>query len=256
MRCSSAAARYFSLVVCGDARSRASYDDVLGVGVRVNAVICDPPYLLLERRRLRGDLRDPRLGRKIDDEVVVRFRDEAHYVAFSREWLSQTTPRIQEGGTMCIWTNNLGRAPLLSVCGEFGWTLYDQLAWAKDSSAKDRAAASTAEQRLRVYESALILRKRNNSAVPDSAAAPVLRLRGLAAVTSYADTTGHVHEKPRSAIEPLVLLYTRPGDTVLDPFAGSGSILATAAALGREPRGIEIREEWALDADARLVSSL
>lgn len=253
MRCSSSAARYFSRVVCGDARNRVSYDDVLGVGVRVNAVICDPPYLLLERRRLRGDLRDPRFGRKIDDEVVVRFRDEAHYVSFSRGWLSQTISRIQAGGTLCIWTNNLGRAPLLSVCGELGWTLYDQLAWAKDSSAKDRAAASTAEQRLRVYESALILRKRN-TALPDSAAAPVLRLRGLAAVTSYADATGHVHEKPRCAIEPLVLLYTRPGDTVLDPFAGSGSILATAAALDREPRGIEIRREWALDADARLSS--
>ena len=242
--------RFFTRVVCGDARNSASYDGALGVGGRAHAVICDPPYLLLERRRLRGDLRDPRPGRKIDDDVVVRFRDEADYALFSRAWLSCAIPRIRDGGSLIIWTNTLGRAPLLRVCGEFGWAWHDEFAWAKETSAKERAAESTAEQRLRVYERALILRQRAKHVAPE--ANGVLRLRNLAAITSYADATGHVHEKPRSAIEPLVLCYTQPADVVLDPFAGSGSLLATVASLNRTPRGIEIRRDWALDAENRV----
>jgi len=35
------------------------------------------------------------------------------------------------------------------------------------------------------------------------------------------EQTGHPAQKPLSVIEPLVLMATRPGDTVLDPMCGS-----------------------------------
>ncbi|HEX8706302.1 MAG TPA: DNA methyltransferase, partial [Myxococcaceae bacterium] len=39
--------------------------------------------------------------------------------------------------------------------------------------------------------------------------------------------------------------YSRPGDTILDPFAGSGSTPAAAIRLGRRPACMEIEPEWA-----------
>jgi DNA modification methylase len=44
-------------------------------------------------------------------------------------------------------------------------------------------------------------------------------------------------------VELFVVEYTRPGDLVLDPFAGSGATIATAVGLGRRGLGIEIVPE-------------
>ncbi len=47
---------------------------------------------------------------------------------------------------------------------------------------------------------------------------------------------------PESLVEHLLKEYTRPGDTVLDPFAGFGTTLIVAERLGRIPFGIELTE--------------
>lgn len=50
-------------------------------------------------------------------------------------------------------------------------------------------------------------------------------------------------EKPRGAVEPLILYGCPSGGLVLDPFAGSCSTLLAARATGRRAIGIEKREE-------------
>ena len=42
----------------------------------------------------------------------------------------------------------------------------------------------------------------------------------------------------------FILLFTDEGDTVLDPFAGSGTTLVEAAKLQRRALGIEISDEY------------
>ena len=51
----------------------------------------------------------------------------------------------------------------------------------------------------------------------------------------------------------LVLLYTVPGDVVLDPFMGSGSTAVAAASLGRHYSGFELSEEYCELAANRLA---
>jgi site-specific DNA-methyltransferase (adenine-specific) len=53
-------------------------------------------------------------------------------------------------------------------------------------------------------------------------------------------------------IEPLLRAYSRPGDLVLDPFAGSGSIPAAALRLSRGAISLEIEAEWAARVSERL----
>lgn len=62
----------------------------------------------------------------------------------------------------------------------------------------------------------------------------------------------HPTEKPREILAPLIRYSCPPGRIVLDPFAGSGSTLLTAAGLGRRAIGIERDERYAEIAARRL----
>lgn len=54
----------------------------------------------------------------------------------------------------------------------------------------------------------------------------------------------HPTQKPLSLMSELVQLFTNEGETILDPFMGSGSTLVAAAKKGRKGVGIEINQEY------------
>jgi adenine-specific DNA-methyltransferase len=63
----------------------------------------------------------------------------------------------------------------------------------------------------------------------------------------------HVCEKPQQLLEHIINASTRPGDTVLDCFAGSGSTGEACRTLGRSFIGIEMDEAWANKARERVT---
>ena len=60
----------------------------------------------------------------------------------------------------------------------------------------------------------------------------------------YTGNRHHPTEKPLSALQPLIESFTRPGDIVLDPFAGSGSTCVAAELAGRRWIGVELMEQY------------
>lgn len=59
------------------------------------------------------------------------------------------------------------------------------------------------------------------------------------------DRNDHPCPKPVALMTELVALFTDAGETVLDPFAGSGTTLLAAKSLGRRAIGVEIEERYA-----------
>lgn len=54
----------------------------------------------------------------------------------------------------------------------------------------------------------------------------------------------HTTQKPLPLMERLVDLFTDPGETILDAFAGSSTTLRAAKNLGRKAVGVEMSEEY------------
>jgi len=62
--------------------------------------------------------------------------------------------------------------------------------------------------------------------------------------TSHAEPSGHPCPKPLIWMRWAAALGSRTGETVLDPFMGSGTTLRAAKDLGRKAIGIEIEERY------------
>jgi len=58
---------------------------------------------------------------------------------------------------------------------------------------------------------------------------------------------------PMELVRRIIGVSSNPGDTVLDPFAGSGTTLAAASAMGRHAVGIELNPEYVEIARRRAV---
>jgi len=234
-------------IVAGDSRSPESYASFRDL--KAAALIADPPYCLLTRRRKGGDLRESK-GRKLDHEIVVRFEDVRSYRKFTEAWLPLALGCLAPEAIAVIWTNFLGKEPIREVARAHGYAhLRGEFVWAKRTREVEGS-----EQLLRVYEVALILAR---TPAPPLGLGDTLPVRAV--VAGYDDEGeaakwgSHPHHKPFGVVEPLIRELSRPDDWVLDPFAGSGSIPAAALRLGRRAAGIELEPAWAEKVRARLA---
>ena len=232
----------------GDACEPASHDLAL-CGGKADLLLTDPPYCLLTRRRKFGDLRDPRAHKKIDRDPVVRFESVREYRSFTETWLPLAVRHLAGRAPLIIWTNLLGKQPILETADRLGYShLLGEYTWGKRTTDKN-----SNEQTLRVYEVALVIGRD-----PLPAPRPEDRPLVWAVAGGYDDEKEgalwgeHPHHKPFSVLEPLLRTWSKPGDTVYDPFAGSGSIPVAALRLARRPACLELKPDWAEQVTQRL----
>ncbi len=236
------------MVVIGDAGRPEVLARAL-TGRRPALLLTDPPYCLLTRRRKGGDEREKRAGRKIDRDPIHRFEDVRAYRRFTAGWLPQAARTVADGGTLAIWPNFLGKQPIVAVAAEAGFpVLAGEFVWAKlttEGGGNERLA--------RVYEVARVLRREPLPPLsPGDAARPWSVVAGYDDEGEAARWGSHPNHKPFGVLEPLLRSWSRPGELVLDCFAGSGSIPAAAVRLGRDVACIELQPEWAQRVSRRL----
>ncbi len=96
-------------------------------------------------------------------------------------------------------------------------------------------------------------RRRSTKTAEDSPGTPMADVWEIGVIAPVArERTGYPTQKPEALLRRIVEGLSYEGDAVLDPYVGSGTTLAVAAALGRRGVGIDQSPEAIAVASARL----
>jgi len=212
-----------------------------------------PPISGFVNRILQGDCTDVmrRMPERSIDLVVTDPPYAAHYrdrtgrtVANddNTRWLSPAfaeVARVLKDNRFCVSFYGWHQADaFLHAWRSAGLRPVGHLVWVKRYRSNDRPRFLAYR-----HEAAYLLAK--GYPCPVRAINDVLRWE-------YTGNRHHPTEKPVSALAPIIEAFSRPGDIVLDPFAGSGSTAVAAHGLGRRYVGIELDVRHCETAAARL----
>ena len=223
-------------------------------------IVADPPYNLTKHY----------------DGTAFRRRGEQEYEEYTRAWLTAVEPLLSERGSIyvcCDWQSSL---IIARVLGEL-FTVRSRITWQREkgrgarrnwkNGMEDIWFATRGEEYTFNLDA---VRQRRRVIAPyrtDGQPRDWVESAG----GSYRDTcpsnfwdditvpfwsmpenTAHPTQKPEKLLAKLILASSNPGDTVLDPFLGSGTTSVTAKKLARHYIGIELEPRYCVWAEQRL----
>lgn len=225
----------------------------------VDVVFADPPYFL----QLENELLRPNHSR-VDgvDEAWDRFDDFAAYDRFTKEWLEAARRVLKPAGTLWVIGayHNIFRVG--ATLQDLGFWILNDVIWRKTNpmpNFRGRRFANAHETLIWCvkdkdakgytfnYEALKAmndeLQMRSDWLLPICSGGERLKVGGKKA---------HPTQKPEALLYRILLASTRRGDTVLDPFFGTGTTGAVAKRLGRHFIGLERDPTYARLAQARI----
>lgn len=191
-------------------------------GTVIDLVVTDPPYLVNYRDRSGRTVRN--------DGGNAEFLG-----AFSDLY------RILKPNSFCVCFYGWNRVDeFFGAWRQAGFRPVGHIVWQKEYS----SSASFLQYR---HEQAYLLVKGN----PGRPAKPLADVQPW----EYSGNRTHPTEKAVRILSPVIKAFSKPGDIVLDPFAGSGSTAVAAALSGRRYIGIELEGRYCRHARTRLAGA-
>ncbi len=138
-----------------------------------------------------------------------------------------------------------------------GWYLRSDIVWNKPNAMPE----SVKDRPTKAHEYLFMLTKSEKYYYDyESAKEPGLNgklrnRRSVWNVNTQAFADAHFATFPPKLIEPCILASTQPGDYVLDPFFGSGTVGVVCAEYQRKYVGIELHPEYVAMAANRLITT-
>lgn len=211
------------------------------------AIVCDPPYCSggfteSGKRAAAGmglrsaTLRD--LGWFVNDNMTTM--GAAWLLAHVAGWCRRLLP---EGGTFTAFTDWRMVPALVPAIESSGLRYQSLVVWKKPGTGLGNGFRPQHELAMHFSNGAPLYHAKNGSNVIDSP-------RVNAAVRE------HQTQKPVELIEEILRVVSARGDTVLDPFMGSGTTLRAAKDTGRKAIGVELSEEFCEIAAKRLAQEV
>lgn len=198
----------------------------------VDVVLTDPPYSSGGRRENARSIRKS-MTRSVDDDAWIRgdAMGTQAFMWFMRECGLEWRRLLVPGGHCLSFIDWRMAFNLLTALETADLRQHPILVWDKDKLGM--GAIFRNQHEFIVHMSA------GNPVDPQRRDVPnVLRFPSLR-------DGDHPTEKPDALLQTLLSVVTPPGGLVLDPFAGSGSTLQAARALGFRAIGVEADERYA-----------
>lgn len=225
----------------------------------IDLVFADPPYNL----QLSGGLTRPDQS-KVDavDEHWDQFESFEAYDRFTRGWLAECRRVLKPDGALWVIGSYHNVFRVGAILQDMGFWILNDVVWRKVNpmpNFRGRRFTNAHETLIWAsrganarytfnYEAMKVfnddLQMRSDWTLPLCTGAERLK---------NADG-GKLHptQKPEALLHRVLLSTSKPGDTVLDPFFGTGTTGAAAKALGRHFIGIEREDTYAEAAAARI----
>ncbi len=224
----------------------------------IDLVFADPPYNL----QLQADLYRPNMTR-VDavNDAWDKFDSFAEYDAFTRAWLSECKRVLKDNGTLWVIGSYHNIYRVGTAIQDLGYWILNDVIWVKHNpmpqfrgvrftnahetliwAQKTRGARYTFNYKaMKALNEDLQMR--SDWYLPICTGQERLKEHGQKA---------HPTQKPEALLYRVLLATTQVGDTVLDPFFGTGTTGAMALRLKRHFIGIEREPRYIRIARERL----
>jgi DNA modification methylase len=229
---------YINKIICGD------YESIIDYGIpsdSIDITITSPPY------NIGLDY-----GDKYDDNISA-----IEYVDFCYNWLGSVYAITKETGRLyCVLDDRL-IWDMRVIAEEIGWNYVQLLAWCKPNFA-GKARFSGDWNSMTEY--VLLFRKGKSTKMlnPKLEDLKVTTHNWFVETAPQSNFKRDYQKKVHPAQIPVNLIRKwiarTPGQVVLDPFCGAGSVCIAAKELGRDYIGIDISEEYCRLAEERIHS--
>lgn len=230
-------------VICGDAIDQMR----LLESESIDLVVTDPPY------NLKKDYGSTKDSLSFDD-----------YIQFSREWLHEAYRVLKPHGSIYVFMGMQYISYIYQILDqELGMTFNSWISWFYTQGIGKRKGFSPRHDDILYFTKD---RKRftfnlDDIRVPQKYYRSVNNMRGANPGNVW--EFSHMHycnknrkphptQKPEALFERMILASSNPGETVLDPFLGSGTALRVCQQTERNGIGIEINPEYVEMAESRL----
>lgn len=213
----------------------------------VDLIVTSPPY---------------NIGKAYTGDEVDDSKSYSKYPSFSRRWLVNCYHWTRPTGRLCVNVsldkNRNGKQPLSAditkAAMEAGWKYHATIIWNEGNISRRTAWGSwksaSAPHIIAPVETIIVMYKdewkRERQGASDISAEEfkewVLGIWTFNGENSK--RIGHEAPFPRELPRRCIKLLSFPGDTVLDPFAGSGTTLVESIVQGRKAIGIELEKRY------------
>lgn len=195
------------------------------------------------------------------------------YLSFTREWLTKCYRLIKDDGRFCLnipLDKNKGGqqsvcADITTIAKQVGWKYHSTIIWNEGNISRRTAWGSwlsaSAPYVIAPVEVIVILYKDQWKKISGSRKSDISKKEFMAwtnGVWNFSGESkkriGHPAPFPVELPRRCIKLFSFIGDTVLDPFLGSGSTLIACVQNNRKGIGIEIDKNYCRLAKQRLIS--
>jgi len=215
-----------------------------------DVVFADPPYnLQLEQELLRPN------NTKVEgvDEAWDRFDSFQAYDEFTREWLTAAGHVLKDNGSLWVIGSYHNIFRIGSLLQDLGFWILNDIIWRKTNPMPNfRGARFTNAHETMIWcaKSKDARPRFNYDAMKALNEDLQMRSDWLLPICSGSERIkhdgkkAHPTQKPEALLHRVILASTEPGETILDPFFGTGTTGAVARRLGRHYVGIERDERY------------